>query len=429
MTDSIPRKALHYRRFIFSILCAGYVLVFFHRLCPAVVAVDMMRDLNSGGTLLGILSSAYFYPYALMQIPTGLLSDSWGPRRTISLFLLIAAAGSLLLGMAPSTTWAFGGRVLVGLGVSTLFVATLKMLSRWFHSWEFASMTGVLMAMGGVGSLCATGPLAFLSAAAGWRLSFVIVGGFTLLVAVLAWVFVRDTPADLGWTFPERTEIRTRPAIPLREGVRMVLAQPAFRPVALWFFFNCAVFFSFAGLWGGPYLMHVHGVGKAAAGQILSLAAIGLIIGSPLMSYLSNRVLRGRKPVLVLSSLLVLVLTLPLAFISQKLPLPLVLLICFGLGATAGAAVVVAFTMVKELYPVQISGTATGLANIFPFAGAALFQPFLGAVLERYGKTGGGFTPEGYQAAFFVLFLCGTLALISALRMRETMGKPAIQGE
>lgn len=86
MNSSPLNKALHYRWLIFWILAFGYVLVYFHRLCPAVVAVDMMRDLHTGGAMLGLLGSAYFYPYALMQLPAGLLSDSWGSRKTISLF-------------------------------------------------------------------------------------------------------------------------------------------------------------------------------------------------------------------------------------------------------------------------------------------------------------------------------------------------------
>ena len=92
-------KPLRYRWLIFWILASGYILVYFHRLCPAVVAVDMMRDLKAGGALTGFLSAAYFYPYAIMQLPAGLLSDSWGPRNTITLFFGIACVGSLLLGL------------------------------------------------------------------------------------------------------------------------------------------------------------------------------------------------------------------------------------------------------------------------------------------------------------------------------------------
>src|SRR5210317_2413732 len=108
MSDLL-NKALRYRWLVFWVLAFSYILVYFHRLCPAVVAVDMMRDLQAGGTLLGLLGSAYFYPYALMQLPAGLLADSWGARRTIALFSLIAATGSLLLGLSPNVEIAILG--------------------------------------------------------------------------------------------------------------------------------------------------------------------------------------------------------------------------------------------------------------------------------------------------------------------------------
>ena len=79
MQTDLMQKAKTYRWVIFTILAFGYILVYFHRLCPAVLAVDMMHDLHTSGALTGLLGAAYFYPYALMQLPAGLLSDSWGP--------------------------------------------------------------------------------------------------------------------------------------------------------------------------------------------------------------------------------------------------------------------------------------------------------------------------------------------------------------
>jgi MFS family permease len=94
-----------------------------------VVAEDMRRNLAAGGGLLGLLGSAYFYPYALMQLPAGLLLDSWGLRKTIALFFCVAFAGSVILGLAPGIYLAIVGRTLVGLGVAMLFVPTLKVLA------------------------------------------------------------------------------------------------------------------------------------------------------------------------------------------------------------------------------------------------------------------------------------------------------------
>jgi len=416
-------KTLRYRWLIFWILAFGYILVYFHRLCPAVVAVDMMRDLRAGGALLGLLGSAYFYPYAIMQLPAGLLSDSWGPRRSITVFFSLAFAGSLLLGLAPSLFWAIAGRTLVGLGVSMLFVPTMKVLAEWFRVREFATMTAILMAMGGLGVYTAATPLALLSNWIGWRLSFVVVGICTLMLGIMVWVFVRDRPADLNWPSPSEPSGPTPPSIKPMEGVKKVLTCPRFWPIAIWFFFDCAVFFSFGGLWGGPYLIQIYGLSKAKASHILSMIAIGMIVGSPLLSFLSNRIFQGRKPVLMLSSFVVLCLTAILAFSTEKIPLPGLYAITLGLGIFSSAIVVIGFTTTKELFPVQIAGTSTGLVNLFPFAGGAVFQPVLGYLLERHGRTGDVFTLAGYKEAFLALFLCGFIAFLASLFLKETLVK------
>ncbi len=416
-------KALRYRWIIFAILSCGYVLVYFHRLCPAVVAVDMMRDLKAGGPLIGLLGAAYFYPYALMQLPAGLLSDSWGPRKTITVFFVVAFAGSVLLGFSPSVLWAVAGRSLVGVGIAMLFVPTMKILAEWFRAREFALMTGILMAMGGLGSLIAAAPLAWLSARIGWRGSFTAVGGITLLLAVLVWVVVRDRPRDFGWTSPAKTKAPAPDPIGLWQGVRRVIACGAFWPLALWFFFDCAVFFSFGGLWGGPYLMQVHQLSKDQASRILSMLAVGMIAGSPLLSYLSNSVFRARKPVLMIASLATLCLTALLAFRTAQVSSAGLYAICLGLGVFSSAIVVIGFTANKELFPTQMAGTATGIVNLFPFAGGAVFQPVLGYVLERHGRVGSAFTLEGYQQAFGILFFCALIAFGASLWVRETLSK------
>jgi MFS family permease len=381
----------------------------------------MMRDLKAGGALLGLLGSAYFYPYAAMQLPAGLLSDSWGPRRTITLFLGIAVVGSLLMGLAKSVVWVILGRTLVGLGVSMLFVSTLKVLAEWFHRGEFSMMTGILMGLGGVGSLTAQAPLAMLSSWIGWRVSFVVVAIFTILLAILVWAFVRDRPAGGTQSHAPNAKSEDDYQIGLREGVRRVLSSAGFWPIAIWFFFTCGIFFSFGGLWGGPYLMHIYGMSKEESGRILSMLAVAMIIGSPMVSFLSNRIVKGRKPVLLGSSLLLVCLTGFLAFLTDGLSPPSLYAICFGLGISSSAIVVIAFTSTKELFPVQIAGTATGLVNLFPFSGGAAFQPLLGYLLERQGKTGEAFKLIGYEQAFLVLFVAAVIALLASLFMRETL--------
>ena len=427
-TSQQPPRLVPYRWLVFGLLSAAYLLVYFHRLSPAVLAIDMMKDLAAGGTLIGVLGSAYFYPYAFMQLPAGLLTDSWGPRRTVTVSFVLAGIASIILGWAPNMSWAIGARVLVGLGVSMLFVPTMKILTQWFKRSEFAFMTGLLMAMGGLGVLSAAAPLAYVSSLVGWRGSFQVIGGVTLLLAAAIWFLVRNTPAELGFPLPEDPEQISGAAGPpakigLWAGLKMVLQRLSFWPLAIWFFFTAGVFFAFGGLWGGPYLMHVYGLSKAEAGNILSMLAVGMIVGSPLLSYLSDQVFHSRKKLMLTTSVVMVVLTGQMVFAPAALSRPLLYGFCFLISLCSSAIVVIGFTSSKELFPLSIAGTAVGAVNFFPFLGGAVLQPLVGFFLEKFSPGGAPYAAAAYGKAFVVLLVSSVIALIMAGLLEDTYSK------
>lgn len=409
--DRVPTRIA--RWIIFGVLALGYMLVYFHRLCTAVVAVDMMRDLSAGATLMGLLASAYFYPYAVMQIPAGLLADAIGPRRTVTVFFLVAGAGSALIGLARSPEAAIAGRLMVGIGAAMLFVPTLKVLASWFTAREFSSMTGILIAVGGLGSLTAAAPLAFASSRIGWRMSFMAVAVITVMLSLLIWLFVRDAPPS--------TAAAGKRDISLGQSMRLVVTNARFWPLAGWFFFTSAIFFSYGGLWGGPYLMEVHGLDRNQAGSILSMIAAGMIAGSPLHSVVSDRLFRARRPVIILCGIVTIAVNAIFVLWNETLSVPSLYLLTFAMGFFANAIVTIGFTVAKEMYPLSIAGTATGLVNFFPFMGGALFQPVLGYILELHGRNGAACTVAGYKAAFTALLLCAAMALVFSFFIRETL--------
>jgi MFS family permease len=241
----------------------------------------------------------------------------------------------------------------------------------------------------------------------------------------LVWSVVRDKPADLGWPSPAEHAALVEPPIRLTNGIKQVLTRPAFWPLAVWFFCKYGIFIAFAGLWGGPYLRHVYGATKNQAGGILSMVAVGMIVGSPLVGFLSDRVIKGRKPTLIIASCVIVGITALLTFFTDKLSLPLIGVLCFGLGIFASAIAVVGFASARGLFPSRIAGTCFGLLNLFPFAGGALLQPLLGSILESHGKVGEAFTLAGYRAAFFILFLSALTALAASLFVKETLGDTA----
>ncbi len=428
--DSNAAKLLRYRWLIFTVLTTAYFLVYFHRLSLSVVADDLVKEFQLSGSMMGLLGSVYFYCYAAMQLPAGLMSDSLGPRKTVTFFLLIAAVGSLVFGLAQNFTMAFIGRLLVGFGVSMVFIPTMKILSQWFRSHEFAIMAGILNAVGGIGVMAATWLLALMTARFGWRPSFEVIGGATFVLLILVWMIVRDRPQEMGWPSLAEIDGEVQTSAPevekfsLGQGIVRVLSEKRFWPVAIWFFLDCGIFFGFGALWGGPYLMHVHALSRAQAGSILSMIAWGMIIGSPLLGYFSEKVVKSRKQVFVFcTGILTLVL-----FVLSRFPagvhLPLLYPLFFLFSFSSSAIVVIGFTTVKELFPVAIAGTSVGTINLFPFLGGAVFMPLMGKILDHFPKTGAGvYTPEAYASLLSVLTGAAVLALICTFFMHETCGK------
>lgn len=427
MAHELAGKVLRYRWPIFATMCLAYIFVYFHRLCPNVVALDIKETFQASAGLLGLMASGYFYPYAFMQLPSGLLSDSLGPRKAVTVFLIFAGLGSLLFGLAWSMEVAVAARVVVGIGVSVVFIPTMKIISQWFRPREFASMAAIVNVMGGVGVLTASAPLAWMAANFGWRLSFEIIGAATFLIAVLVYVLVRNKPQDLGW--PSIAEIdHTGPQAPaepvrigLMEGALRVVKEPRFWAVAIWFFLDCAIFFGFGGLWAGPYLQHVYELEKEEAGAILSMIAFGLILGSPFMSFLSDRIFMSRKKVLFFATGSLTLLLLVLTLVPSGLPIWSLYIVFFLFCVFSSAIVVIGFTTTKELFPVEIAGTSVGTVNLFPFLGGAVMQVVLGLVIDAYPATATGAYPlEAYVTVLQVLLVSSAVAFVCIFFMKET---------
>jgi len=420
------KAVLNFRWLIFFILALAYFFVYFHRLSLSVVANDLAKDFQTTASTIGLLGSIYFYCYAIMQFPAGLLSDSIGPRKTVTFFLLIASAGSILFGFAPNIEMAFAGRVMVGLGVSMVFIPTMKILSQWFRAHEFALMAGILNAVGGAGVLAATWLLALMVAWLGWRVSFEIIGVCTLIIVGLGWVIIRDRPEDKG--LPSLAEIDNKgkeaaaPAIQigLWEGARRVVSEKYFWPVAIWFFFDCGIFFGFGALWSGPYLMHVYGMTRGEAGAVLSMIAWGMIVGSPVLGFLSDRVLKSRKKVFVLCTLGLTLLLLFINIFPSGLPHAALYILFFIFAICASSIVVIGFTMTKELFPVEMAGTSVGTVNLFPFLGGAIFMPILGKVLDAYPKSTTGYSIDTYSKTLLHLLGTSFAALFCSFLFKDT---------
>jgi sugar phosphate permease len=399
-----------------------YFLSYFHRVAPVVVAGDLMAAFAVSAAALGALSAIYPYCFAAMGLPGGSLADFLGPRRTLTLGGLSMSAGSVLFGLAPGFGVAFAGRLLVGLGASVILIAGLRLASEWFGTSEFGIVSGAAQSVGSIGALAGTTPLALLVELIGWRQGFVAIGAATAVLAVACFVTVRDRP--------ERAGARPRAAEPgLREiiaGIPGVLVNPHSWTVGLISGGIYGGFAAFVGLWGVPYLTQVYALPRVRAANLVGLAALGLLVGAPLIGWLSDRLKRRRLPLIMVSGINVftwLALVAPATPIAPSF-LPLV---CFLIGF-GSSVVVLVFAAIREVNDPRYVGVALGFHNVPAFVSFGLTQWVTGIVLDRYwdGTLVEGarvYGHDAYRAAFALCLLLAAGAFVSACLAPETRGR------
>ncbi len=420
--DKLEGGPVRYRWLVFGILAAVYFMVYFHRQAPAVLALDFTHDFKTSGASLGMLTAAYFYPYALMQLPAGFISRVWGPRHSLAFFFFLAGLGSLLFSWASTFIEAVLSRALVGIGVAVVLVPILDLIARWFKRSEFVRMVGILLAVGGLGAYAGATPLVELDAVLGWRGSFLVIGVGSLILAFLIWLLVRNTPQQMG--FPpvevQKEDTALKQGIGALRALKMVVTSPGFWPPTIWVFFSLGIFISFGGLWGGPYLMHVYGLSKVQAGAILSMLAVGMILGSPAIAFVSEKVFHSCKKLLIGAGTALVLLTAVITFNPSGMSLGSLYVWFFTMSLASMAVAPLAITNARERFPVSVAGIATGLINCFALLGGAVMQPALGWILDVSSRGEGVFYATHYTRAFW-LYLCSAgVAFISTLFIRET---------
>ncbi|MDO8991132.1 MAG: MFS transporter [Sideroxyarcus sp.] len=415
-------QLLRYRWTAFAIVGLAYVLSFFHRFAPAAISADLQQTFHASAAELGALAATYFYVYMAMQIPTGILVDTMGPRRVVAIGGVIGGVGSLLFGMADTLAVASVGRLLIGLGVSVTFIAMLKLNAAWFHDRHFATMTGVTILLGNVGSLLAAAPLAWVLAYYSWRTVFEAVGVFSLLLALLAWLLVRNNPGEAN--LPSLRELDGKAAHPPHsghwyDGLLIVLKNRATWP-GLWVNMGLAgTLFAFGGLWAVPYLRDVYGMDRAAATSHTTLLLAGFAIGAFFIGTLSDRIGR-RKPVMIVGAL-----AYCLCWVPLLLGLPMSGVASYGLFLLMGLCApsfTLSWSCAKEVNPPALSGMATSVVNVGGFLGTAILQPLVGWAIDQAHAVRAD-APLGladYQAGIAILAGFSLLGLLGTLFIRET---------
>src|SRR4051812_36343066 len=194
---------------VWAVAATFYLAAFYLRTSPAVMTTELMRDFGIRASQLGQFSAFYFYAYILMQVPTGVLVDSWGARRLLIVGSIAAAIGTSMFGLTSSYAVASVGRAIVGASTAVGWVVTLKLATHWFPRSRFAMLSGLGLMMGNIGALFAQVPLRLLVEHYGWRAVALGSAACVLAIGAVAWAFVANDPADLGYTSHAPAELQS----------------------------------------------------------------------------------------------------------------------------------------------------------------------------------------------------------------------------
>lgn len=419
--DEKIKKVESYRWVVWTILAAVYIFVTFHRMSAGVVKNDLQQAFSIGAAQFANIGSMYFYAYFIMQIPSGILADKLGPKRTVSMFSILAAIGSVIFGLASNIGVAYVGRFLVGIGVSVVFICLIKIQSRWFYSRNFALMIGFAGLAANLGAILAQTPLVIAAQKFGWRNTFVFMGLAMVIFAALTMIFVKDDPKDMG--LPGMDELENRPAvsanIKVMPALKSIITNKRTWVISLAYIGLYTGYVVFLGTFGVSFLMQAYSLTKVKAANYVISAVIGSSVSGLVIGYLSDR-FKNRKIPLILSTTLTLIGWIILIYTRMPLSLLTPFLFVFGFVMTGFT---MCWTVGNEVNDRRLSGMATGVVNCVGFLGAAVIPVVMGNILDKYKNV----PAVGYEKAYFVLIILMAVSTAASFFSAETRGKNIYQ--
>ena len=404
------RPERHQALQIYLVLCGAYVASQFYRVANAAIAPELMAELSLSAEAMGGITGLFFLAFAAAQMPTGILLDRYGARRTMAALFGVAVLGAITFATADGGAGLAIGRILLGVGCAAGLMGAMVVIARWYPEERFTSLTAMLFVVGGGGTLLATTPLAWAVEGIGWRGAFLAMAGLTGAFAVLLLLIVRDTP-------PGQVEAGNRGEswAETLAGLRAVIANHQLWLVSAIQFVSYATVLTVVGLWGGPYLADVHGLDGVARGNVLLAMNVAVLAGVSLYGQLDRRA-ASRKWLIVAGALITAAILALLAVLEKpEFWLATVLLLLF---ATIGSYVMLNHAHARAILPDHLIGRGLTFQNLAVFLGVAVIQSASGLIVGGFDHVDGRSPEIAYRwiFAFLAVLLVAAAAIFAKAR-------------
>lgn len=395
---------------------------FMLRVSPSVMTQELMTDFHVDAYALGFLSSFYYYGYVSMQLPIGAMLDKWGPRLILTTAAFVCCLASMVFSQSATVEMASFSRFLIGCASAAGFLSCMKLATVWFPPQKISMVIGFTLLLGTTGAMSGSAPLSFLMDQTTWRDTIWITSIIGAVLCVVSWLLVRDkTPEKLANKIAEHhDELEKQPSV--SKAFLIVASKRQTWIIAGYGMMMYIPLAAFADMWGVPFLMAIHNFDKQTAAIATSAMYMGIGVGTPLLAVVADRT-QQYKPALWLGSMGAFALFC-LTFYLPGLSATTVTGFMFAAGMFLGGQFI-AYSVVTEINPVEVAGSASAFQNMICLTSGIIFQPVIGLILKLSwdGTTMAGtpqYADQDYQFGMMLIPLAlATASFISVWLIKE----------
>jgi MFS family permease len=419
MTQPAPTHRRIFPWIVWIIGTLYFLFDYTNQVVPGAMKPELQRAFDANAMQFGFLAASYFYIYAIMQIPVGLLDDRFGPKRPLAIAATVAVAGCFLFTQADSVLTATLARMMIGIGASFSFVSVLMLIRHWFAPGRFSLLIGLTNMAGMIGAIGADNVLSWSAQTTefGWQWTIAAVAAIGGLVMLGIIFVVRDHPAGT----------RRAPEAPPPLGtagvwghLKTIVRSPQMWISGVYAATIATVFMTFGAAWGSLYVERRFGISTTAAASMASLVFAGAIPGSFFFGWFSGAIKRRKIPMIIGGAGALASYVLLAYVIGDSVWLGRACLLGMGFF---GCGNVVAYAIGDDNSPRGGEGIGLGFINTCLIGGGAGFGPVIGVLLDwqqPHATHSVDYTMAELNIAFVPLLICLVVSFVASLVVRET---------
>ena len=395
------------------LVCLSAGLFFFYEFIQMsvmnVLAEPLLNEFAENALDISKLSSIHLYSDALFLIPAGLILDNFSTRKTLITTFLITIFGVALLGFANSMWVASLSRFITGFGNAFCFLISLRLIAYWFEPKQLALVSGIVVTIAMFGGVLAQTPAEILiEIVGGWRQAMFINAGIGLIFLVTAIIFVVDyVPGNkqtkTGTTWKSMANSLKLAGTNTQNWFAGIYTCLLNLPIML-----------LGALWGKAFLVSTRELSEIHALNITAMIFVGTIIGSPLLGWLSDRLMRRRMP-MIICGIISLIILLAITYIPNLSHFQLYTLF-FLLGFITSAQVI-SYPLITEHNSLQLNSSAMAIASIIIMGGAGFIQNLSSWIIDKSNNLD---LVHPYYYAMIFLIGCFAVAILVSFFLKET---------